>query len=219
LGDTSSRSYESVAWFYELLAHVFSLGLIRAAKASQIPHLSKGDRMLYVGAGSGEDAILAARVGAKVTCVDLSPAMLSRIKKRFAKEGLDAEFICSDVMEFRPDIPFDAGAANFSLNIFPEPVMKRVLQHLTQCVKPGGRILIADFATSGGAIATGISKLYYLIALVFFWTLRLMPLHPIYDYKRYLKEMNMDVADIQDFYLLGIGPCVYRSLIAVRRPD
>ncbi len=219
MGDTSSRSYESVAWFYELLAHVFSLGLIRTAKASQIPKLAKGERILYVGAGSGEDAVLAAKWGAKVTCVDLSPSMLSRIRKRFAKEGLDAKFVCCDVMEFVPDAPYDTVAANFFLNIFPEPVMLRVLRHLTQCVKPGGRILIADFATSGGAIATGISKLYYLIALVFFWTLRLMPLHPIYDYKRYLKEMNMDVADIQDFYLLGIGPCVYRGLIAVRRPD
>ncbi|MCC6796885.1 MAG: methyltransferase domain-containing protein [Candidatus Hydrogenedentes bacterium] len=219
MGDTTSRSYESVAWFYELLAHVFSLGLIRAAKASQVPHLSKGDRILYVGAGSGEDAILAARAGAKVTCVDLSPAMLSRIKKRFAKEDLDAEFICSDVIEFRPDVLFDAGAANFFLNIFPEPVMKRVLQHLTQCVKPGGKILIADFATSGGAIATTVSKLYYLVALVFFWALRLMPLHPIYDYRSYLKEVGAELSESKDFRLCGIGPCVYRSLVAVRRPE
>lgn len=219
MGDTSSRSYESVAWFYELLAHVFSLGLIRAAKASQIPKLEKGERILYVGAGSGEDAVLAAQSGANVTCVDLSPAMLSRIKNRFAKEGLSAEFVCSDVMEFRPDTPFDAVAANFFLNIFPEPVMVRVLQHVTQCVKPGGKILIADFAASGGAIATKISQLYYLIALTFFWALRLMPLHPIYDYRRYLKDMDADVVESKDFHLCGIGPCVYRSILAVRRLD
>ena len=217
MSDTSSRSYESVAWFYELLAHVFSHGLIRKAKASQVQELAKGDRVLYVGAGSGEDAVLAAQSGANVTCLDLSPAMLSRIKKRFAQAGLSAEFINCDVVEYKPEVPYEAVAANFFLNIFPEAAMRRVLQHATQCVKPGGKIFIADFATSGGAIATNLSKIYYLIALIFFWALRLMPLHPIYDYAVYLKEMDADVLKVRDFRLLGIGPCVYRSLVAQRK--
>lgn len=217
MGETSTRSYESVAWFYEQLAHVFSLGLIRAAKASQIRELAPGDRILYVGAGSGEDAVLAAKSGARVTCLDLSPAMLARIRKRMEKAGLKAEYVCCDVMTYTPDTLYDAVAANFFLNIFLAPEMTQILRHLTTCVKPGGKIFIADFATSGGIFARGASRVYYLVALIFFWLLRLMPIHPIYDYAQYLKGMDADVVKSSDFHLLGIGPCVYRSLMAVRR--
>jgi demethylphylloquinol methyltransferase len=215
VGATSSRSYESVAWFYEMLAHVFSLGLIRAAKASQIPELEEGARVLYVGAGSGEDSVLAAEHGANVTCVDLSPAMLSRIERRFAKAGFKVDLVCCDVMDYKPEVLHDAVAANFFLNIFPEPVMIRVLQHAMACVRPGGKVLIADFATAGGTVATRLSQVYYLIALTFFRLLRLMPPHPIYNYAHYLKNMGADVVGSKDFRLFGFGPCVYRSLVAI----
>ena len=68
--NSARRSYNIVASFYETSSRWYSFGQIGASKAWQIQHLEMGDRVLYVGAGTGEDALLAARMGAVVTCVD-----------------------------------------------------------------------------------------------------------------------------------------------------
>jgi demethylmenaquinone methyltransferase/2-methoxy-6-polyprenyl-1,4-benzoquinol methylase len=214
--ETTTRNYEPVARFYEQLAHVFSVGQIRAAKASQIPELSPGQRILYVGLGSGEDAILAAKRGAEVTCLDLSSSMLDKAQARFSAAGLQAEFLCRDVMEHRPPDLYDAVAANFFLNIFPERLMERVLERLVSLVRPGGKILIADFAPPrGNAVQRILQLIYYRIANVFYWALRLMPLHPIYDYARYFPEHG-DLRSEKHFRITWLGLDAYRSLVAVR---
>lgn len=48
---------------YDGLAHIASFGRIRAVKASQVPELTTGDRILYAGVGSGEDAVLEPNAG------------------------------------------------------------------------------------------------------------------------------------------------------------
>ena len=144
--DTASRSYQFVARTYDGLAHIDSFGRIRAVKASQVPELATGDQILYAGVGSGEDAVLAAQRGAAVTCLDLAPGMLDRARHRFRRAGMTAEFVSGDVMEHHPDTGYDAVAANFFLNIFPEPVMERVLGWLVELTRPGGKVMIADYA-------------------------------------------------------------------------
>lgn len=47
--DTARRSYQLVARTYDVLAHIYSFGRIRAVKASQVPELATGDRILYAG--------------------------------------------------------------------------------------------------------------------------------------------------------------------------
>lgn len=213
----SGRSYEAVALFYEPLAHAFSLGWIRAAKASQISELGPGSRVLYVGCGAGEDAVLAAKVGARVTCVDLSSSMLDRSRWRITQAGFEAEFMLCDVMDYRPTELYDAVAANFFLNIFPEPVMVHALAHLATLVKPGGKLLMADFAPfRGNAVQRMAEAVYYGIANVFFWILQLMPLHTVYDYSQYLPGLGFELSSAKDFGISSLGLYTYRSLVSLR---
>lgn len=208
-------SYEPVAWFYEGVAHVFSLGQVRAAKASQIQELRPGQRVLYVGVGSGEDALLAAQMGARVTCLDISQRMLDKTRRRLRAAGLDVELILCNVMDYRPAQRYDAVAANFFLNVFSEPVMLRILERLASLVKPGGKLLIADFAPpQGNVVARVCQRINWRIADVFFWTLRLMALHPIYDYSRYLPGLRMPLQSVLDFGIAGLP--LYRSLVVLR---
>jgi ubiquinone/menaquinone biosynthesis C-methylase UbiE len=65
---------------------VYSGGQIYAAKASQLVPMRSGDRVLYAGVGPGEDAALAERLGAKVTCIDVAPKMLQKVESRFQSE-------------------------------------------------------------------------------------------------------------------------------------
>jgi len=58
-----ARSYESVAWCYEEIARLYSLGRIPETRAYEVEQMRAGDAALYVGVGCGEDALLAARCG------------------------------------------------------------------------------------------------------------------------------------------------------------
>ena len=53
-------NYDRAAWFYEKAAKVYSTNQIRASKRFQLNYIEPGDKVLYLGAGTGEDAIMAA---------------------------------------------------------------------------------------------------------------------------------------------------------------
>ncbi|MDY6833615.1 MAG: class I SAM-dependent methyltransferase [Chloroflexota bacterium] len=215
---TNKRDYGSVAWFYEHLSCLYSAGRIRQAKVSQVNELRPGDKVLYVGMGAGEDAVIAAQHGSDITCIDLSPEMIARTRRKFDSAHLAAEFICCDVMTYNRTGSYDVVIANFFLNIFDELAMKEVLAHLVSLLKPGGKLMIADFAP----VKEGLSPLriihyvYYWLAIGFYWILRLEPLHPVYDYTSYFAELGLARLQVRFFGLDKLGLVPYCSITAVR---
>lgn len=217
--DTKQRNYNSVAWFYQFLAHIYSFGQIRASKLSQMSEISSGDKILYAGVGSGEDAIQAGKKGAKVTCIDLSRNMIENTRAEFIMNNVQGEFICGDIMEHNLGGHYDVVAANYFLNVFPEDAMQQLMQHLISLVRPGGKLLIADFAPADSTgIGRGIQYLNYWTAILFYWVLRLEPIHPIYNYDKYLEQYGMKVDKVQKFRIFKIGPYGYQNIIA-RKPS
>ncbi len=214
-----TRDFDRAAWFYEPLARLHSTGQIAAAKASQVELMQPGDKVLYVGVGTGEDAVLAARKGIALTAIDLSAGMLRRAQAKLDREGLSAELICGDVRDHDRAGYYDAVTANFFLNCFTEPDMLDMLRTIASLVRPGGRLLIADVAVPRGNAASRLfQRLHNGVGLSLFWALGLVPLHPIYDYRRYLREIGLRVEQVRSFQLLGIGPACYWSVSAVRDP-
>ena len=215
--DTAKRNYDSVAWFYERSTHRYSRGRIRAAKAWQVEHLEPGDRVLYAGVGAGEDAIMAARCGARVTGVDIAPKMLQRAQRRFASEGLAGTFVRCDVTDVAEADSYDAVAANFFLNIFEEPVMVRVLDHLAMLLRPGGLLLIADFMPPRRrGIPRFLQQAYRASGNTFYWALGLAPLGSIHDYPAYFSDAGLELEDVQTFPLTDRGPDAFWSIAARR---
>ena len=211
------RSYEAMAWGYEEIARLYSLGRIARAKAWQVTRMAPGERVLYLGIGRGEDALLAARLGARVTGVDLSPAMLARLRRRLAREGLEAELIRGDLFDHGPSRPYDVVAANFVLNVFSEPVMRRALAHAAALVRPGGRLMLADFALPvRGWLDRCLCNAHYRPVNWAAWCLGLCSLHPIYDYACHLAGLGFELAERRRFALGSRGPALYETLIAVR---
>ncbi len=64
-------------------------------------------RVLDVGAGTGFLSLLAARLGHRVTALDLSSKMLDRLRAKASAEGLGVEAV-EGTAERPPDGPFDA---------------------------------------------------------------------------------------------------------------
>jgi demethylphylloquinol methyltransferase len=213
----TATSYNGIAWVYEWLGQLYSGGKIYQAKASQIGQMQRGDSVLYVGVGPGEDAILAGKHGSKVTCIDIAPKMLRQVEARFKAAGLPAEFICDDVLAHNPPGRYDIVVVNFFLNVFAENGMQAMLSHLATLVKPGGKLLISDFAAPHGKrFGRTVQAWYWGVTNLFYYLLGLCAWHPIYNYPRYFDRAGLRLSQIQLFPVGRFGPQGFWAITAVR---
>jgi demethylphylloquinol methyltransferase len=215
--ETSARSYERVASRYDRTISFFTGGQNLATRLAQLDDMRAGDRVLYVGVGSGEDAIAAASMGVMVTCLDLSAGMVEKTRDRFARAKLRADFVCADIMHYTPERPFDAVVANFFLNIFTRPVMEQVLSRAVSIVRPGGKLLIADFApVRGNVLLRASHRVFYRASNIIYWAMGLCPLHPIYVYSDYYPALGLKLESQRQFRLFLKGPWVFQTTTAVK---
>lgn len=217
-GSASPSSYDRVAWCYQELAAAYSLGAIRVAKASQLDELPAGSRVLYAGVGRGEDALQAARRGIAVTGLDHSAAMLRRLRRGLVGEAASARLVQADFFEHRAvGAGYDAVAVNFVLNIFPAAPMRRAIEHLGSLVRPGGKLLIADFAhPSGSTVQRALQRANYRPVNLVGRALGLCALHPLHDYAAELRAIGFEVTGRRGFGPFARGPVLYESLVATR---
>jgi ubiquinone/menaquinone biosynthesis C-methylase UbiE len=109
-----------------------------------------GTRLLDIGCGAGQLALIAARAGAQVTGSDISTNWLEKARARAAAEGLKVTFDEGDA-EALPykDAQFDAVVSLIGAMFAPRP--ERVAAELTRVCRPGGLIAMANW-TPGGFI-------------------------------------------------------------------
>lgn len=191
---TSATKYDRLASIYDVLANLVSAGRIRAVKQAQLEDIRPGDRVFYAGVGGGEDAAMAARAGARVTVLDLSPKMLARAERRFRREGVheNIESITGNVLQYRPAAPFDVVCANFFLNVFSPADKREVLTHLRTLVRQGGKLLIADFAPAEGGFLLWLARNVYSAATMLSCHLIAgNALHGLYDYREDLAAARL----------------------------
>jgi demethylmenaquinone methyltransferase/2-methoxy-6-polyprenyl-1,4-benzoquinol methylase len=211
------RNYDRAAWFYEKSAKFYSTNQIRASKRYQVQFIKPGDKVLYLGAGAGEDAIMAARAGAIVTCIDISQGMLERVQRRFDAEGLEVELICGDAYQHDRTAYYDIVAANYFLNIFRRPDMQKMLNFSATLVRPGGKYLIADVALpQGNLLSKAFNLLYLKMAMASFWTMGLVPWHENYDYPAFFPVAGLELDQVEFFRFAKKGPVLFQSIVALR---
>jgi len=110
--------------------------------------LTAGSEVLDVATGSGNAALAAARLQARVTGVDYVPELLERGRRRAAAEGLSIEFREADA-EHLPfaDASFDAVTSVFGSMFAPDH--ERTAGELLRVTRPGGTIGLASWTPSG----------------------------------------------------------------------
>ncbi len=106
--------------------------------------LGPGVRVLDVAAGSGALTVPAARRGADVVAVDISPTMIERLQARCRAEGLTVDAEVGDGASLRFDgASFDAAVSMNGVSLFPD--IAGGLRELVRVTRPGGRVLIVTF--------------------------------------------------------------------------
>ena len=118
-----------------------------------------GTRLLDVGCGAGQLALIAARAGAQVSGCDIAVNWLEKARARAAAEELDVTFEEGDA-ESLPyeDGQFDAVTSLIGAMFAPRP--DRVAAELTRVCRPGGMIAMANWTPTGfiGQMFKTISK-------------------------------------------------------------
>jgi SAM-dependent methyltransferase len=107
-----------------------------------------GSRLLDVGCGSGQSALIAARAGLRATGCDIAPNWIEKARARAQAEGLPAVFDEGDA-EALPymDARFDVVVSLIGAMFAPRPEL--VAAELTRVARPGGTIAMANWTPAG----------------------------------------------------------------------
>lgn len=135
----SNKSQDSVEFFDEVQAKKYKsedhkLEFLALEKWS-------GKKVLELGCGIGSDAIMFAKAGADVTCVDLTDNSLKLCKKNFEVHGLSGKFFLGNIEEldnFLPDEKYDLIYSFGVIHHTPNP--KKVFEKAHKYLKDDGEI-------------------------------------------------------------------------------
>lgn len=114
--------------------------------------IEKGETVLDVAVGDGNAAVLAAKQGAKVTGIDLTPAQIDRAKDRCAAEKVKVDLQVGDAQALDlPDEAFDVVLSVMGLIFAPDH--GSATREVARVCRPGGRIAITSWTASSWAVA------------------------------------------------------------------
>lgn len=120
-----------------------------AAALVRFASVAEGEQVLDVACGTGVVAVTAARNGARVKALDLTPPLLERARENAAIAGVDVEFIEGDAESLPyPDSSFDVVLSQFGHMFAPRPAL--VTAEMLRVLKPGGRIAFSTWPPEHG---------------------------------------------------------------------
>lgn len=142
------------ARFYDLFGKIFTLGRDTAIRDTliELAAPAAGDTVLDVGCGTGTLALaLQAALGTgEVHGIDASPEMIevARRKAVQARSGVDFRLALIEAIPFA-DATFDVVTSMLMLHHLPDDLKRRGLAEIRRVLKPGGRLVVMDFAVAG----------------------------------------------------------------------
>ena len=134
------KASEREHWASFARAAIFST--VPAAKLVKFAQVSPGQRVLDVGCGTGVVAITAARRGAKVSGLDLSPDLLHRARDNAVTAGVEIDFLEGDAEALPyPDATFNIVLSQFGHIFAPRPEV--AVREMLRVLKLGGRLVFS----------------------------------------------------------------------------
>ncbi len=146
--DEIRRLFTRIAGRYDLLNRALTFGLDLSWRRRALALLEAPTRVLDLATGTGDLALGLARrfPRARVTGLDLTPAMLAIARRRIARAGCAARvaFMEGDATRLPfADAAFDTVTCAFGFRNFPDPAA--ALAETARVLVPGGTLLVLEF--------------------------------------------------------------------------
>lgn len=110
--------------------------------------ISAGQDVLDVACGTGNASIPAARAGARVTGLDLTPKLLTIAERRADGAGVEITFVEGDA----ENLPFDAASFDCVVSVFGvmfAPDQQKGADELVRVARPGARLGVCAWTPEG----------------------------------------------------------------------
>jgi ubiquinone/menaquinone biosynthesis C-methylase UbiE len=142
-------------WRHDLMAWFIDTFMFRGQwrelrqRTADLAQLQSGETVLDVGCGTGTLALeVARRVGraGRVAGVDPGTEQIARARAKAARRNAPIEFQIGVIERLPfPDRSFDVVFSTLMMHHLPAPLKRQGLAEIARVLKPGGRLVIADF--------------------------------------------------------------------------
>ncbi|VAX21948.1 Demethylmenaquinone methyltransferase [hydrothermal vent metagenome] len=159
--------FSAIAYRYDFLNHFLSLGIDITWRKKAVREFAdmEGENFLDVACGTGDmsiELVKASHKSARVTGIDFSPEMVKigqdKMERRGLKDRIDLDIGDALDMRFGDDF-FDGSMCAFGVRNFAE--LATGLKEMARVIKPGGRMVILEFATPTNRFIASLYKFYF----------------------------------------------------------
>lgn len=205
--------YQRIARLYDILDLPFEFRRYQPLRGALWAGLTGA--ILDAGVGTGRNMTFYP-ADARVTGIDLSPAMLSRAKNRRRRLGLTVNLVEGDIMATGfADNSFDAVVATFLFCVLEPEHQLSALRELARICRPGGEIRILEYAVSAHPFRRLLMRLWAP------WVRLLYGAAFDRETERYVSDAGLDLVDVRFLFsdivkLLVARPPVLCDPLAVK---
>lgn len=143
--------YDLLGWFHDTFSSRGTLRTLRQ-RTIRLAQLQPGEQALDVGSGTGTLALEVARYldpSGSITGIDPGSQQIARARAKAARRTvpqapIDFKVGVIEQLPF-PDQTFDVVFSTLMMHHLPTPLKRQGLAEIARVLKPGGRVVIADF--------------------------------------------------------------------------
>ena len=158
-GETSAKATKGLilnrGWHYDLTEWFCDTFLFRGKlrelrlRTANLACIQPSETVLDVGCGTGALAIeIQSHVGVtgRVCGVDPAPRQIARARSKAAQRNVSIDFHIGVIEDLAfPDQTFDVVLSTIMMHHLPKHLKRKGLSEIARVLKPGGRLVIADF--------------------------------------------------------------------------
>ncbi|HEY0755582.1 MAG TPA: methyltransferase domain-containing protein [Ktedonobacteraceae bacterium] len=140
--------YDLGAWLIDTFSFRGQWRKMRQRTAT-LAQLQPGEQVLDVGCGTGTLLLEVARYldrAGRAVGIDPGTEQITRARAKAARRGLSVDFQIGVIEQIPfPDQTFDVVLSTLMMHHLPAPLKRQGLAEIARVLKPGGRLVIADF--------------------------------------------------------------------------